>query len=351
MKIKENALVNQVSALLREHGADDFAAEAVAKVVVAAERDGALAHGLRRLPAYVTALRTKWVNGSAEMTITRCAPGVLHVDAANGFAQAALARAKETAVDMARSNGICAISIHDSHHFGALWPDVEQFSNVGLVCLSFVNCRSLIVAPGARKMVLGTNPVAFAVPRQNAPPLVCDQASSVMAHGDVMLAAQEGREVDVTVGVDRDGDATRDPRRIIDGGALLPFGGHKGFWIALLVEVLAASLTGSRFGFEDSLERPDGGSTSNAGQMLILIDPAKTGATDFGARIEELLQMIICAGTDRLPGDRRYRSRAIAAKEGIEVNPDMLKFLCASDSSISLNTSQCTRDGGPNEGN
>lgn len=332
MKLDEDQLIIRVANLLRRHGADDVAAEAVAKVIVAAERDGALAHGLRRLPAYVSALRTKWVNGSAAMTITHSAPGVLHVDAANGFAQAALARAKETAVEKARANGICAISIHDSHHFGALWPDVEQFSNVGLVCLAFVNCRSLIVAPGARKMVLGTNPVAFAVPRSNAPPLVCDQASSVMAHGDVMLAAQEGREVEETVGVDRNGAATQDPRRIIDGGALLPFGGHKGFWIALMVEILAASLTGSRFGFEDSLDRPDGGATSNAGQMLILIDPAQTGATDFSARIEVLLQMIISAGTDRLPGDRRYRARAIAARDGIDVNPDVLEFLRAGDS-------------------
>jgi delta1-piperideine-2-carboxylate reductase len=327
MNLFEHELQARVAGLLRRHGADEVAAEAVSKVVVAAERDGALAHGLRRLPAYVSALRTNWVNGCAEMTITDRAPGVVHVDAANGFAQAALCRAKGLAIEKARGNGICAISIHNSHHFAALWPDVEQFADAGLVCLAFVNCRSLIVAPGARNMVLGTNPVAFAVPRSNAPPLVCDQASSVMAHGDVQLAAQEGREVEVAVGVDRDGRATRDPRRIIDGGALLPFGGHKGFWIALMVEVLAAALTGSRFGFEDDLNRPDGGATSNAGQMLILIDPTQTGATNFGARFEALLEMITSAGTDRLPGDRRYHARAIAAKDGIKVQLEVLERL------------------------
>lgn len=327
MKLREDELVVQVAALLQKHGADDVASQAVAQVVVAAERDGAVAHGLRRLPAYVSALQTNWVNGSAPMTITDSTPGVVHVDAANGFAQAALARAKATAIKKARTNGICAISIHNSHHFAALAPDVEQFAGVGLVCLAFVSCRSLIVAPDAHRMVLGTNPVAFAVPRPAAPPLVCDQASSVMAHGDVLLAAQEGREVGETVGVDRNGNATRDPRRIIDGGALLPFGGIKGFWIAFLVEVMAAALTGSRFGFEDNLERPDGGATSNAGQMLILIDPGKTGATYFGARIEALLQVIISAGTARLPGARRYSARATASAEGIEVQPEILELL------------------------
>jgi delta1-piperideine-2-carboxylate reductase len=296
-------------------------------VVVAAERDGAVAHGLRRLPAYLSALQTKWVNGSAHMTIADSIPGVVHVDAANGFAQAALASAKDVAIEKARINGICAISIYNSHHFAALAPDVEQFADAGLVCLAFVNCRSLIMAPGAHQTVLGTNPVAFAVPRLTSPPLVCDQASSVMAHGDVLLAAQDGREVEETVGVDANGCATRDPRRIIDGGALLPFGGLKGFWIALMVEVMAPALTGSRFGFEDNLDRPDGASTSNAGQMLILIDPRSTGAMDFGARIESLLRAIISAGTLRLPGDRRNSARTIAAAEGIEVQPDIVELL------------------------
>lgn len=331
MKFGVDELTVQVADLLRKHGADDVAAEAVAHVIVAAERDGALAHGLRRIPAYLSALCTNWVNGSAAMTVTHSVPGVVHVDAANGFAQAALARAKGIAVNKARINGICAISIHNSHHFGALWPDVEQFANVGLICLAFVNCRSLIAAPGAHKMVLGTNPVAFAVPRPNSPPLVCDQASSVMSHGDVLMAAQEGRKVGVGVGVDCNGYSTQDPLRIIDGGALLPFGGHKGFWIALLVEVMAALLTGGRFGFEDNMERPDGGATSNAGQMLILIDPIQTGANDFSARIEALLQMIKTAGTDRLPGDRRYLARATAARDGIEVSTELLELLHASD--------------------
>lgn len=332
MKLREHELVAHVAALLQKHGADQIAADAVAQVVVAAERDGAIAHGLRRLPAYLSALKSGWVDGCAAMTVTDTAHGVVHVDAANGFAQAGLARAKAIAIEKARASGICVISIHNSHHFAALAPDVEQFAGAGLVCLAFVNCRSLIVAPGARKKVLGTNPVAFAVPRTGAPPLVCDQASSVMAHGDVVLAAHEGREVDETVGVDRDGNPTRDARKIIESGALLPFGGHKGFWIALMVEVLAAALTGSRFGFEDNLERPDGGATSNAGQMLILIDPRKTGATDFGDRIEALLQAIMSAGSQRLPGDRRHRARAIALREGIEVPADTFELLLSAQS-------------------
>lgn len=329
MRLSEDEITKLVKKLLQDNGADHVAARAVANSIVAAERDGVHAHGLRRLPAYLSALRTQWVNGAAAMSIAINSPGVLQVNASNGFAQAALARAKQDALQRVRANGICAISIRDSHHFGVLWPDVEQFADEGLVSLSFVNCRSLIVGPGAKKTVLGTNPVAFAVPRQNAPPLVCDLASSTMSHGDVMLAAQDGRSVEMGVGVDNEGNPTQNPSEIVTGGALLPFGGHKGFWIALLVEVMAAALTGGRFGFEDALDNPDGGSTSNAGQLLILIDPKQTNSTNFCARIEALLAMIRAAGTDRLPGDRRYRSREEASRNGIEVSPETLELLYA----------------------
>lgn len=327
MKLPETELRRLVTNLLRAHGADEFAAESVAAVVVAAERDGTFSHGLTRLPGYVSSLKAGWIAGAARMNVTERAAGVVHVDAANGFAQAAVARSRDLAVAKARSNGVCVLSIHDSHHFGSLWPDVEPFADAGLVCLAFVNTRSLVAAPGAHRKVLGTNPMALAVPRPSGPPLVWDQASSVMAHGDVLLAARAGHTLPPGAGVDRNGRATPDPREVLDGGALSPFGGHKGFLIALLVEVLAAALTGSRFGYEDDPKRPEGAASSNAGELLILIDPAKTGASDFGGRIEALLATIVDAGTDRLPGDRRYHNRAAAAAEGIEVKPEYLALL------------------------
>lgn len=329
MKLGVEQLTQCVAQCLRSRGADDETAVSVAESIVAAERDSALAHGLLRLPTYLSALSTRWVDGAAEMVVAPEAPGLLRVDAANGFAQAALLRASHAAIEMTRANGICSVAIRNSHHFGVLWPDVERFANVGLVCLAFVNSRSLMVAPGAKTMVLGTNPIAFAVPRVNAPPLVCDLASSAMSFGDVMLAARAGRAVQDFVGVNADGHPTNDPCQILNGGALLPFGGLKGFWIALLVEIMAAALTGGRFGFEEGLAHADGATTSKAGQMLILIDPSRTGGDDFGARLESLLQTIIAAGTDRLPGDRRYRARTAASSEGIEVPPEVWDLLQA----------------------
>ncbi|MES2635180.1 MAG: Ldh family oxidoreductase [Pseudomonadota bacterium] len=319
--------VSLVGKLLMSKGVDAISAQAVAGSMVAAERDGTLSHGLARLPGFVSSLESGWVTGSPRMVVTNQAPAVVRIDAANGFAQGALARGRELAIAKARSNGICAIHIHDSHHFGSLWPDVEPFAMQGLVCLAFVHSRSRIVAPGASRAVLGTNPMAFALPRAGREPVVWDQASSVIAHGDVILAAKNGHTLPPDAGVDKSGSVSRDPAAVLDGGALLPFGGHKGFLIALLVEVLAAALTGSRFGFEDVSARIPGAVTSNAGQMLILIDPARSGASDFGDRIEQLMHALADAGTTRLPGDRRYINRAKAMEHGIPVGEATMRLL------------------------
>lgn len=326
-RLPETELRRLVAKLLGGHGVDELTADALSRVIVSAERDGTLSHGLARLPGYISSLKSGWVDGAARMTVTDKAAAVVHVDAANGFAQGALARAAELAIAKARSAGLCLVGIHDSHHFGSLWPDVEPFAERGLVCMAFVNSRSRIVAPGARRPVLGTNPVAFAFPRRDAPPVVWDLASSVMAHGDVILAARNGHKLPAGAGVDRDGRPTDDPQKVLDGGALVPFAGHKGFAIALMAEVMVAGLTGSRFGFEDESARYPGAVTSNAGQTLVLVDPNRTGGGDFIGRIEELIADLRGAGTERLPADRRYRNRAIAAAQGIAVAPAMLDLL------------------------
>src|SRR5690606_14423505 len=126
------------------------------------------------------------------------------------------------------SQGIDLLAIHDSHHFAALWPDVEPYAHEGLVALTFVNSMACVVPHGGKRPQFGTNPIAFAAHRENGEPIVFDLATSAMAHGDIQIAAREGRALPPEHGVDRDGKPTCDPSAILDGGALLPFGGHKG---------------------------------------------------------------------------------------------------------------------------
>ena len=318
MRIDATALHNLVARILAEAGMSAENAATVTRVVVAAERDGTASHGLFRLPGYLATLRSGWVDGHAVPTVTQVAPTLLLADGRNGFAQVALAAARDQLTDIARAQGMAALCTGNAHHFASLWPDIEPFAEAGLIALTVINTRSHIVVFGGRRKLLGTNPMAFACPRAGGPPLVWDQAASVRSQGEVLRARRAGRTVPLGVGVDATGQPTEDPAAILDGGALLPFGGHKGAGIALMIEVLAAALTGGRFGFEDRSAAYPGAQTSNAGQFVLLIDPSRTAGTGFLPRIEALVAALREAGSERLPADARH-ARHLAARDGIEI--------------------------------
>lgn len=321
MILTEAALAGLIAQALIRHGMSAGNAGLVAAVVAAAERDGAASHGLLRMPGYIATLKSGWVDGAAEPVVKRPAPSIVTADARNGFAQVAHAAARDTGLAAVRETGMAAICIRDSHHFAALWPDVEPFAEQGLVALTVVNTRSRIVVWGGKRKVLGTNPMAFACPRDGGPPIVWDQASSLRAQGEVLLARTEGHQVPEGTGLDAAGNPTTDPAAILDGGALLPFGGHKGAGIAFMIEVLAAAFTGGRFGFQDESAKFPGAQTSNAGQFLLLIDPARCAGDAFPGRVSTLIAALRDAGSERLPGDARRRRREQALRDGIVV-PD-----------------------------
>ncbi|WP_421558530.1 Ldh family oxidoreductase [Pseudomonas canadensis] len=315
--------------ILLRHGASESVAQVLAENCASAERDGAHSHGVFRVPGYVSTLNSGWVNGKAVPIVEDVASGFVRVDAANGFAQPALAAARSLLVDKARSAGIALLAIHNSHHFAALWPDVEPFAEEGLVALSVVNSMTCVVPHGADRPLFGTNPIAFAAPRADGPPIVFDLATSAIAHGDVQIAARKGERLPPGMGVDSLGQPTQDPKAILEGGALLPFGEHKGSALSMMVELLAAALTGGNFSFEFNWSEHPGARTPWTGQLVIVIDPSKTAGQSFAERSQELVRQMHAAGLRRLPGDRRHRTRAKSQQTGIEMDTKELRQLQA----------------------
>ncbi|MGD9880951.1 MAG: Ldh family oxidoreductase [Reyranella sp.] len=327
MKIAIEALTELVTLVLMRHGLSEGSASIVSRTIVAAERDGSRSHGLQRLAGYLSSLDSGWVNGRAIPILHERGSGALEVDAGNGFAQVALEHAAPTIRSMANHAGCAVMTTRNSHHFAALWPDIEPFAGDGLVALTMVNTRSRIVAWGGTRKVLGTNPMAFACPRKARPPVVWDQASSIMSQGDVLLVSAAKGQLPDKVGVDAQGQPTVDPDAVLEGGALLPFGGVKGGSLAFMIEILTAALGGARFGFEDGSGSIPGALTSNAGQFLLLIDPQKFGGAAFLDRVERLVAHLHDAGTARLPADLRYERRRVAERDGIDVAPAMHAYL------------------------
>ncbi|QVL16499.1 Ldh family oxidoreductase [Pseudomonas qingdaonensis] len=301
------------------HGTSESVARTLAANCASAQRDGAHSHGVFRIPAYVSTLASGWVNGTAVPQVQDVASGYVRVDAGGGFAQPALEAARALLVEKARSAGIAVLAIHNSHHFAALWPDVEPFAEESLVALSVVNSMTCVVPHGARKPLFGTNPIAFAAPCAGHAPIVFDMATSAIAHGDVQIAARKGEQLPEGMGVDRDGQPTCDPQAILDGGALLPFGGHKGSALSMMVELLAAALTGGNFSFEFDWSQHPGAKTPWTGQLVIVIDPTKAEGSRFAERSRELVEQMQAVGLTRMPGERRLREREASARDGVSV--------------------------------
>jgi delta1-piperideine-2-carboxylate reductase len=326
-RISYDELVTLLAAIFRRHGCTEQVATLLAISMADAERDGAHSHGIFRVAGNLGSLDSGWVDGKAVPAVEDVAPAFVRVDGRNGFALPAFAAARELFVRKARSNGIALMSVRNSHHFGALWPDIEPFARDGFIALMMVNSMKSVVPHGGHSRLYGTNPLGFAVPRAGRDPLVFDQASSAWSNGDVQIARREGRQLPAGVGVDRDGNATTDPNAVLEGGALLPFGGHKGSSVAMMMEVMAAALAGGNFSFEVDLSQHPGAATPRTAQTIILIDPGRGATTDFGARVETLIAAIHEAGQDRLPGDRRYANRRTAARDGIAIEPQELEKL------------------------
>ena len=324
---------SDLTQLLRQiflrHGTSVEVADILAHNCATAQRDGAHSHGTFRIPGYLSTLASGWVDGKARPVVEDVASGYVAVDAAGGFAQPALAAARGLLVTKAREAGIAVLAIRNSHHFAALWPDVEPFAAEGLVALSVVNSMTCVVPHGGNKPLFGTNPIAFAAPCAGKDPLVFDMATSALAHGDVQIAARAGHSVPVGTGVDKHGQPTTDPTAILEGGALLPFGGHKGSALSMMVELLAAALTGGNFSFEFDWKRHPGAQTPWTGQLIIVIDPSKSAGRDFAMRSRELVERMHEAGQTRLSGDRRYRQRALSHTQGISMPVQELERLRA----------------------
>ena len=325
--------LGELTALLQQiferHGTSAAVAQVLADNCARAQRDGSYSHGVFRIPGYLSSLASHWVDGQAVPVVEDVASGFVRVDAANGFAQPALAAARGLLVEKARSAGIAVLAIRNSHHFAALWPDVEPFAEEGLVALSVVNSMTCVVPHGASKPLFGTNPIAFAAPRAGGSPIVFDLATSAIAHGDVQIAARKGHALPAGMGVDKHGAATENPKEILDGGALLPFGGHKGSALSMMVELLAAALTGGNFSFEFDWSKHPGAQTPWTGQLLIVIDPSKSAGNNFAERSAELVRQMQGVGLERMPGDRRFIERAKSLSDGIVLGDEELSRLRA----------------------
>jgi len=300
-------------------------ARCVAKALLAAEIDGRKGHGVSRLPTYAGQAISGKCDGMAEADIMEDLPGALTIDVKHGFFYPAFDLALDHVPQKARANGIAAVAFHNSHHCGVLGHHVERVAELGLVALVMGNTPQAMAPWGGRKPIYGTQPLAFASPRKDDLPLVMDMALTQVARGDIMLAKQAGKPIPEGWATDARGNPTTDPEVALGEGVFLPVGGAKGAALGLMVEILAAPLTGSAFSTEASSFFTTTGEPPSVGQFLIAIDPeAFSGRDHFLDRVEAIMENITVQEGARIPGARREALRKQAAEQGLSIPANLV---------------------------
>jgi (2R)-3-sulfolactate dehydrogenase (NADP+) len=301
---------------LQQAGLAERHARLVAAQFAAADADGITSHGLARVPSACAMLAAGKIKPDAVTSHAQKRPGVLSVDADDGFPHLAIDEAAPALAAAARAQGIASLSVANAYACGVLGYHTERLARPGLVVLGFTQAPASIAPVGGVRAVIGTNPMSLAIPREDGASLLIDQSSSVVAKSEVLDRQARGEAIPPHWALDSGGQPTTSAEAALQGGTMAPFGGYKGFGAGLIVEVFAALLTGANLGLEAPGLADKASGPPRVGAYFIAIDPAPAG---FGARLQILLQAIAAQPEARIPGQRRLEWRARTAREGLAI--------------------------------
>ena len=303
-------------------------ANITASRLVEADLRGRSGHGLIRLPSYVSRIRAGGVTVRPDIHLTHETPVSALVDGDNGLGQVVMTKATDVAIAKAANTGMAWVGTVRSNHAGAAGLYAQMAADAGLIGMYFAVANANGMPPwGGTNPVLGTNPIAIAVPT-NGTPFVLDIATTAASHGTIKVAAREGRPMPEGWVVDADGRPITDAARAAEG-FLVPMGGYKGSGLSIAIGLLAGVLNGAAFGTDVVDHRRDESSPTNTGQAILvlapdLFRPRGEVLADLTRHLDDLRNSgSRDGGTVRLPGDEAARTRADNEAHGIGI-PDSL---------------------------
>jgi hydroxycarboxylate dehydrogenase B len=329
--VQADTLRAQVTAIVRAGGSSEAEAKTVADNLVLANLSGHDSHGVGMVPRYVDALLEGGLKPNSSIKVNLDAGSLLAIDGQRGYGQVVGEQAMRLAIGRAREHGSCTMALANAHHLGRIGHFAEMAVAEGLVSIHFVNVLSRpVVAPwGGGDGRFGTNPFCAGIPIKGEPPFILDFATSRVAQGKMRVAHNEGRRVDEGYLIDEKGRPTTDPGVVVvpqsNGlfGALMTFGEHKGYGMAVACELLGGALTGSGTWHRT----PDTARTVINGMFTLLVDPGRLGTresfeSEAVAFLAWLRQSPPGAGFDhvRIAGEPEREARARREREGIALD-------------------------------
>jgi ureidoglycolate dehydrogenase (NAD+) len=313
MLLPHQRLASFTAACLEKLGLEAADARLVSETLVAANLRGVDSHGVVRLPHYAARLRNGTVKARPNITARRTAPSAAVVEGDAGMGQLVAVRAMHEAIRLARETGTGTVVARNSSHCGACAYFVELAVKQGMIGVALTHTDSIMVPPGMKRIFLGSNPIAFGAPGAHEPVIV-DLSTTHVAWGKVLVARQEGKPIPADWGVDEQGKPTTDAQRVV---GLAPTGGHKGYALALMIEILCAQLGGVPFGRHVTKMYGELNKPRNLGHFMLALDVGRfTEPREFGAQVSRLVEEARAEGA-LAPGDPERSTAERRRREGI----------------------------------
>ncbi|MEA3460166.1 MAG: Ldh family oxidoreductase [Chloroflexota bacterium] len=309
-------------AIFQAVGAPGDVVQRVSGSLVANNLMGHDSHGVIRIPSYLEKIEEGEIVPQARPEVVQETATTALLDGHWAFGQVVATRGMEIAIAKAEEQSIAAVGIFNCPHIGRVGEYPTMAAQQGMVGIAICNSGPLggLVAPfGGRKPFFSTNPLALAVPADDHPPLLVDFATSIVAEGKVRVARNRGERIPEGWIVDSEGHPSTDPHDLYEGGALQPFGRHKGYGLSLFIDILGGILTGAGC---TSMPDYEGGN----GTLMIALDVESfRPLEEFKAYVDRLFAAVkdVPLAPDfeeiLIPGEPEYRTKAQREREGIFV--------------------------------
>jgi L-2-hydroxycarboxylate dehydrogenase (NAD+) len=326
------AVVSFITEAMVKTGVSANDAAKIAELMLEADLIGADAHGVFRLPQYINRLKLGSTNARPNIRVNRTAPATALVEGDNGMGHLVVARAAETAIELARENGVAWVGCNMSGHAGAagVYAALPLKANMVGIYSAVANANHMPLAGGAEPL-LGTNPLAIAIPAGEEPPLVLDIATSIVSYGTIKNHKLLNRPLQSDWMIDpKTGAPVTDPHKSAEA-LLLPMAGYKGAGLALMFGLLAGTLNGALFGRDCVDFNADPNTPTNTGQFVLALDPSRfqaieTFKSEVDRHIRSLRNSEALPGNEavRLPGDARAKRREDRLRNGLALPPELL---------------------------
>lgn len=331
-RIGPDRLLDFATAIYRKAGMPEEDACLAADTLVQADLWGHQSHGVMRLSWYCARLAAGVCEPVARPNLVVDAGAVAVIDGGDAMGQVLAARAAAEAIARAKRHGIAAVALRNSNHFGTAMYFTLLAARAGCVGFLSTNASPAMAPWGGREKAVGTNPWSWAAPAGSHPPMVLDIANTAVARGKIYLAKQRGERIPESWAMTKEGAPTTDPAAAIDG-VILPMAQHKGYAIAVMMDMLSGVLTGSAFG-RDVHGPYQAERRSGAGQLMIVLDiAAMEPLAEFGARMDRLIAELkavpLAQGCEEVfyPGEIEARNDMRNRNDGLRLPGDTLADL------------------------